>query len=211
MRPTFKIRNWANFQHYKKRNPPWIKLHTDTFQNYDFACLQDASKLLAICYWTLAARSKTGEVPADFEYVKRQCNLSDFVTIDNLKELVSCGFIEDASNVLATCKQNATTEGEAKAYNREDDNKNITNKLVIQKVQKKSRDVRKGTRLPEDFQIPDDWGDWAVGMGFTVDQVNIEFTKFYNYWTAKSGASATKLDWRKTWQNWVLNNVQYQR
>lgn len=119
MRPTLKIRNWEKFQHYKHRNPPWIKLQTDTFQNYDFACLQDASKLLAICYWTLAARSKTGEVPADFEYVKRQCNLSDLVTVEHLKELISCGFIEDASNVLASCKQNAIPEREGEAYSEE--------------------------------------------------------------------------------------------
>lgn len=28
MSPThFKVRNWEQFQHYKDRNPPWIKLH----------------------------------------------------------------------------------------------------------------------------------------------------------------------------------------
>ena len=40
-----KIKDWDKFQHYKDRNPPWIKLSTDTFQNYDFSRLQDASKL----------------------------------------------------------------------------------------------------------------------------------------------------------------------
>jgi hypothetical protein len=28
--------------------------------------------------------------------------------------------------------------------------------------------------------------------------------KFCNYWQAKSGKDATKLDWDKTFQNWVL-------
>jgi hypothetical protein len=28
--------------------------------------------------------------------------------------------------------------------------------------------------------------------------------KFCNYWQAKSGKDATKLDWDKTFKNWVL-------
>jgi hypothetical protein len=28
--------------------------------------------------------------------------------------------------------------------------------------------------------------------------------KFCNYWQSKSGKDATKLDWDKTFQNWVL-------
>lgn len=100
---VFHVRNWDKFQHYRDRTPPWIKLATDTFQNYEFSCLHDASKLLALCIWTLAARSMDGSVPADFEWIKRQGNLSDFVGIDNLKELIDSGFLLDASSVLASC------------------------------------------------------------------------------------------------------------
>ena len=107
-----KIKNWDKYQHYKDRCPPWIKLDTGTFQNYDFARLQDASKLLAICIWTLAARSKEGEVPPDFEWIKSQCGLGSFVNIDNLKELINKGFIIDASNALASCLQDASPETE---------------------------------------------------------------------------------------------------
>ena len=31
-----------------------------------------------------------------------------------------------------------------------------------------------------------------------------ETEKFVNYWTAKTGAQATKLDWPATWRNWML-------
>jgi hypothetical protein len=106
------VRDWQTFQHYKDRNPPWIKLATDTFQKYDFACLQDASKLLAICIWTLAARSKDGSVPCDLKWIKSQCSLGDSVTSENLKELIDKGFLDDASNSLASCKQNACLETE---------------------------------------------------------------------------------------------------
>jgi hypothetical protein len=31
-----------------------------------------------------------------------------------------------------------------------------------------------------------------------------EALKFANYWASKSGGSATKLDWKRTWLNWCL-------
>src|SRR5690348_11297847 len=100
-----KVKNWAKFQHYKDRCPPWIKLATDTYQNYEFIRLQDASKLLAVCIWTLAARSQDGSLPHDFEYIKSQCCLGSIVKLDHLQELITQGFIESDSEVLADCKQ----------------------------------------------------------------------------------------------------------
>lgn len=109
---TLKVKNWTRYQHYKDRCPPWIKLATDTFQNYEFSRLHDASKLLAICIWTIAARSKDGSVPNDFEYLKRQGALGPMVKPEHLKELINQGFVEICSEVLADCKQTACSEGE---------------------------------------------------------------------------------------------------
>lgn len=110
------VKNWSNHQHYKDRSPPWIKLQTDTFQDYDFSRLQDASKLLAVCIWTLAAKSKDASVPDDIEWIKGQCCVKLFEQ-QHLIELIAAGFIipkDDASKVLASCKQSACpeTEGE---------------------------------------------------------------------------------------------------
>jgi hypothetical protein len=45
---------------------------------------------------------------------------------------------------------------------------------------------------------------WALE---NVPRVNgpRETTKFINYWLAKSGSGATKTNWERTWQNWMLN------
>ena len=110
MDKVFQVANWGDFQHYKDRCPPWIKLPTHIFQDYNFMRLQDASKLLAICIWALASRTKSGTVPADFEYIKAQSHLGCSTDISHLKELVDAGFIIDASNVLAECEQLATPE-----------------------------------------------------------------------------------------------------
>ncbi|OWZ94546.1 hypothetical protein B9J07_08875 [Sinorhizobium sp. LM21] len=55
-------------------------------------------------------------------------------------------------------------------------------------------------RLPEDFEP--DWG-FAAGLGFGRAEAGVEFDKFRDYWRAKSGRDATKLDWAATWRNWM--------
>jgi hypothetical protein len=112
----FQVRNWTKFQHYKNRNPPWIKLHTELLENYEFARLPDASKLLAVCIWLLAARSDN-RIPADPIWIQSKCNLK---TKPDLQPLIDLHFIEwiqelpsveqDASKTLASCQQNADSE-----------------------------------------------------------------------------------------------------
>lgn len=112
MTRLLKIKKWEEFQHYKDRNPPWIKLATDLFQDYDFSRLQDASKLLAVCIWTLGSRSKDGTIPYDFDYIKSQSCLGSTIKPEHLQELINKGFLFDASNTLAECLQDASPETE---------------------------------------------------------------------------------------------------
>ena len=64
------------------------------------------------------------------------------------------------------------------------------------------RGQRRASRLPASF-VPD-W-DFAAGLGFGSAEAAIEFDKFRDYWTAKAGRNATKLDWAATWRNWMRN------
>lgn len=63
-------------------------------------------------------------------------------------------------------------------------------------------DNKRGTRLPADFQ-PN--LVFAVELGFDRSQAMGEFDKFRDYWNAKAGKDATKLDWPATWRNWLRN------
>lgn len=111
-----RVRNWERYQHYKHRNPPWIKLHTELLDNYEFSCLSDASKLLAICICLVAARCDN-RIPADQEWIKKRANLAGKV---DLAPLLRCGFLEEiqelpssehvASTMLAPCSQGADSE-----------------------------------------------------------------------------------------------------
>ena len=46
-----------DYQHYKDRAPPWIKLHVKTLESYKFSRLQDASKAHLMLIWLLASRT----------------------------------------------------------------------------------------------------------------------------------------------------------
>lgn len=61
----------------------------------------------------------------------------------------------------------------------------------------------RGTRIPEDFAPTLAMIKWAKERAPHVNG-RLETEKFINYWTAKSGQSATKVDWVATWRNWFL-------
>jgi len=106
-----RIKNWEQYQHYKERNPPWIKLHNKILDCYEYGCLQDASKLLLLSLYLLASRTDN-KIPNDMFWIKSKAMLKGKVDI---KPLIKHGFIEvigNASTVLATRMQNADSETE---------------------------------------------------------------------------------------------------
>jgi len=120
MKKIFSVKNWDTFQHYKDRNPPWIKLHNCLLDDYDFECLPDASKSHLLCIWMLASRTNN-EMIYDNTWVKRKIGANSNVDLNLLE---SAGFIElhnkehDASKVLVSEeKRRGETEAEENASN----------------------------------------------------------------------------------------------
>lgn len=62
---------------------------------------------------------------------------------------------------------------------------------------------KRGTRLSENFVVTPEMVAWARERVPQVDGRH-ETEKFINHWSSKSGRDATKLDWVKTWKNWML-------
>lgn len=58
-------KNWQHFQHYKDRNPTWIKLHHALLDDYEYQSLPLASRALAPMLWLIASESKDGVIDAD--------------------------------------------------------------------------------------------------------------------------------------------------
>jgi len=102
------VSNWVRFQHYKNRDPTWLKLYRALLNDYQWAQLADASKGQLIGLWLMAAKLGN-RIPADPEWLGKQIGATDPVDLD---ALVAGGWLEwceaDASNPLATCYQPAS-------------------------------------------------------------------------------------------------------
>lgn len=141
---TFSVVNWEKHQHYKDRNPPWIKLHKDLLHDYEFSCLHDASKLQLMMIWLLASQMDN-KIPADQKWLKNALHLEEDI---NLKALSDAGFIDIASTVLAERQQVATTEAEAEAE---------TQLLTEAKAEKEKETKTKTKRKEEVISIFEFW------------------------------------------------------
>ncbi|NKE69865.1 hypothetical protein [Candidatus Manganitrophus noduliformans] len=87
---TFGVVNFEKFQHYKDRNPPWIKLHNTLLDSYEFGCLQDASKAHLLLIWLLASRHNN-RLPLDEKWISERIQAKKNVDLD---ELIKLKFIE---------------------------------------------------------------------------------------------------------------------
>lgn len=63
---------------------------------------------------------------------------------------------------------------------------------------------RRATRIPDDFLPTREMVAWALAECPHINSKR-ETEKFNDYWQAKAGKDALKLDWNKTWKNWMRN------
>ena len=77
-------------------------------------------------------------------------------------------------------------------------------------VSPKGEKSQRGTRLPENWTLPKSWGEWAMtNLGLQRNQILLEAESFADYWQSLPGAKAVKLDWEKTWRNWIRRTHRY--
>lgn len=109
----FRIKNWERFQHYKQRNPPWIRLHRTLLRDHTFSQLAESEQWMLVRLWLLASESDN-HMAFDEKWVRRAINSSRRVP---LEKYVNMGFLElvsehDASALLAEREQVAEPEAE---------------------------------------------------------------------------------------------------
>jgi uncharacterized protein YdaU (DUF1376 family) len=62
--------------------------------------------------------------------------------------------------------------------------------------------TQRGSRLPTDWTLPDEWKAWATAERPDLI-INTVADSFRDFWISKPGAGGNKLDWQATWRNWV--------
>lgn len=71
------------------------------------------------------------------------------------------------------------------------------------KPKKAAEKAARATRLPEDWKLPADWRELAIGLGLRDFEVTREADKMRNW--SRSSKNGAKLDWKATWRNWCVS------
>jgi len=115
----FGVRNWEEFQHYKDRDPSWIKLYNRLLDDYAFGLLPDSRKWHLIGIFLLASRHNN-RVPRDPSWVSRKIGAQ--VPVD-LGVLERAGFLVmlEGEPLLAGAEQAASPEKEKRREETEEE------------------------------------------------------------------------------------------
>lgn len=96
-----KIKNWKDFQHFKDRCPPWIKLHRSILDQRDIATLSDSAFRVLVMLWLLASedKKKQGNLPTVEDIAFRTRKPKEMIS-KNLQEL--CNFLISDDDTVMT-------------------------------------------------------------------------------------------------------------
>jgi hypothetical protein len=101
------VPKWHEFQHYKDRVPPWIKVYLELLDKDEFATLNASDRGVLMTIWLLYARQK-----GPFRVSKVRSNARTKSVERALERLNHAGFIEvRASNPLAPEKRREERDG----------------------------------------------------------------------------------------------------
>ena len=178
-------KNWAVFQHYKDRCPPWIKLHRDLLNDRAYMRLPIASKAIAPMLWLLASESKDGVFDGSLDELVFRLHITEKEYQSGVKPLIDNNFFTLVSGVLAERLQTAIPETE-----RETETETKKEKKIL------------GKRLASDSCLTKEWEDFCVKTRPELHPAKT-FDQFKDYWIAQAGQKGVKLDWFATWRNWV--------
>lgn len=108
----YEITNWRDHQHYKDRNPPWIKLHFSLLSSEDWVSFNDQSRVLMVACMLIGSRTEgiIDGSPKGLEYLRRVAYLN---TKPNLNQLIQTNFLTllaDASALQADARPETETE-----------------------------------------------------------------------------------------------------
>ncbi len=190
-------KNWAVFQHYKDRCPPWIKLHRDLLNDRSYMRLPIASKALAPMLWLLASESKDGVFDGSLDELVFRLHITPKEYQDGVKPLIDNDFFILVSGVLAERKQVAIpeTEGETETETKKKATIVAPPEGVSDSVWQEFKSLRKAKKAPITQRAIDALTNEANKAGWTLEKALEEcivrgWQAFKAEWVAKKGNPA---------------------
>jgi len=120
--------------------------------------------------------------------------------------------VQEKPELKPNVKPNSNqSESEPESKNKKQDDKSSLKENDLFETDEKIIELKinekRATRFVRDAypNIPDHWILEANKIGLDTNESLSEFEQFSDYWTAKGGKDATKLDWPATWRQWCRN------
>ena len=165
-----RIKNWSQFQHFKDRRPPWIKLYRDILDDIEWHNLDaQASKVLVMC-WLIASESD-GRLP-DIKTLAFRLRMSEKNTSESIIKL-SHWLEHDDINVISQRYQDDSPETETETETKREKKatsvacpEGLDNSLWIDFLT-----MRKAKKLPMTQTALDVLTKQAEKIGWTLAQV----------------------------------------
>jgi len=210
------IKNFEKFQHYKERNPPWIKIHAKIFRDYEFSCLPDACKLQLILMWLLASQLDN-KIPNNPEFIKQQIGVNGEI---ELEALILQGFLivqTDDSTLQAddseTLIKNASETYKQETYNQETEEQYTSQQKPEQTKKKRDKkydkdDLEFAQKMAFDIQS---WSStfknpsyetWAEDIRKFKENEKTSLELIRQTWTAIQADSPCKQKIGSSWNGW---------
>ena len=187
MSDYYEIPTWKDYQHYKDRDPPWIKLHFSLLTSPTWVMLDDASRALAIACMLIASRNH-GKVPSNPDYIKRVAYLNSV----NFKPLIENGFLVPCKQMLADASESKQEQAKATTEKSRED---------IDAPDKPA--PKKGTQVPKDFRPNETSIRRAEELGVDWEA---ELPNFIDHHSNKGTIGK---DWNAGFRTWLSNAVKF--
>ena len=165
-------KNWAVFQHYKDRCPPWIKLHRDLLNDRSFMRLPIASKAIAPMLWLLASESKDGVFDGSLDELVFRLHITPKEYQDGVKPLIDNDFFNVVSGMIAECKQVAIPETETETETKTEKKATsvATPSGVSDSVWQEFKTLRKAKKAPITQRAIDAISNEAQKINWTLEK-----------------------------------------
>lgn len=177
--------NWHQYQHYKDRNPAWIKSYTRLIDgdSVEFSRLPDHQKWQMHAITLLASRHDNS-IPYDPEWIAERLHLRSKLDLKALEATGMIEIIDVASGTLAGCEQDAMLETE--------------------KEERKSRTERRPPFSAPTYE--DVEGFHETELPPTAPVCARAFVDYYtaNGWHA---GKAKMVDWKAAYKGWVRREL----
>lgn len=195
----FGVRNLEKYQHYKDRDPKWVKLYYSILDDEAFIFLSEIDRCRYMTCLILASRNHN-KIPADPAYLKKVMRLDKS---PDLSPLLSCGLLyayESSSICLDKDYTNAPVPNGSL----------LSSSLLSSSESSEGKESEKGEKkpralhsYPDDFQPDDRAKAIAAGYGQNVFALK---AAFQDHHLAKGTLFK---DWQAAFRTWLRNDRKF--